>query len=180
MDDLKKYIDYEYDGGVDAFLAVYPAATDLDVRKAYLDSQRDQRFTLMMRRWAQGQTANGDSPVFLYFFSREPRNAQRAYFRAYHAAEIAYVFDNLAGIAARTQIEPADEALADAMSAYWVNFAKTGNPNGEGLAEWQPYSIEDAPYLEFGDAVAAGNHLLKPQLDYTEQSLKSLQEIEAQ
>jgi len=172
LDDLKKFIESEYEGGADAFLAVYPAASDADVRRAYLDSQRDARFTLNMRGWLQG-AARGASPAYQYFFTRQPRNAQQSYFRAYHAAEIAYVFDNLQGIAARTQIEPADEALADAMSAYWVNFAKSGDPNGEGLPRWPRYTAEEAGYLELGDEIKAGAHLLKPQLDYTAGAMRA-------
>jgi para-nitrobenzyl esterase len=33
--------------------------------------------------------------------------------------------------------DEADEALSDTMQQYWVNFVKTGNPNGEGLPEWK-------------------------------------------
>jgi len=36
--------------------------------------------------------------------------------------------------------EPADRALAKLMSGYWVNFIKTGNPNGAGLPEWPKYN----------------------------------------
>ncbi|GAC1304164.1 MAG: hypothetical protein NVSMB24_11240 [Mucilaginibacter sp.] len=35
--------------------------------------------------------------------------------------------------------EPADFELAKLMSAYWANFIKTGNPNGNGLALWPAY-----------------------------------------
>jgi para-nitrobenzyl esterase len=42
-----------------------------------------------------------------------------------------------------------DHQLSDEMSSYWVNFAKTGNPNGEGLPEWPQYDREHESAIEF-------------------------------
>jgi para-nitrobenzyl esterase len=61
-----------------------------------------------------------------------------------HASEIAYVFDNLAlpheiPDASSPELsakDPAARKLADQMSSYWVNFARTGDPNGPGLPRW--------------------------------------------
>ena len=39
------------------------------------------------------------------------------------------------------------------MSSYWANFIKTGNPNGEGLPEWQEYSKDKSKVLELGEQV---------------------------
>jgi para-nitrobenzyl esterase len=54
------------------------------------------------------------------------------------------------------------------MSSYWVNFATTGSPNGKGLPSWEPYDLTTEPYLNFGESVVLGRHLLKPQLDFIE------------
>lgn len=175
--DLRAYIESHYEGGVDAFLEVYPAVEDLDVRRAYLDSQRDQRFSYHMREWARYAAANGESPVFQYYFTREPRLAQQSYFRAYHAAEIPYVFDNLDAID-RTQHEAWDHELADIISGYWVSFAKNGNPNGTGLPPWEPFTVENGAFQVLGDAVTGGEQLLKLQLDYTAENLKDLQNLD--
>jgi para-nitrobenzyl esterase len=166
LEALRAVVEREYEGGFEAFLEVYPAESDGEARRAYLDSLRDARFTLNMRRWAQAATAHGASPVYLYYFTREPRTAARDFLRAYHAAEIAYAFDNLAAIP-QTAHEEADHALAAAMSAYWVNFAKAGDPNGEGLPTWPQYERDNAPYLELGDTIRAGSDLLRAELDYT-------------
>jgi carboxylesterase type B len=64
----------------------------------------------------------------------------------------------------------ADHQLADQMSSYWANFAATGNPNGPGLPEWQPYDSETEPYLEFGGPnIGSGRHLFKEQLDFQDE-----------
>ena len=41
--------------------------------------------------------------------------------------------------------------LSDAMVTYWTNFCKNGDPNGEGLPEWRPYSKDDRFTMVFGD-----------------------------
>jgi para-nitrobenzyl esterase len=56
-------------------------------------------------------------------------------FGAYHAAEIQYLM-NFVGVPA--PFTPEQQALSDAMIGYWARFARTGNPNGEGLPEWSP------------------------------------------
>ena len=69
-------------------------------------------------------------------------------------------------------LQELDHKLAETMSTYWVNFAKTGDPNGKGLPKWTPYNAGDEPYLDFGDVIQVRNHLLKAQLDFLEQFQK--------
>jgi len=52
-------------------------------------------------------------------------------------------------------LEATDRALAKAMSAAWVRFAKAGNPNGGGLPAWPAVSVKQPQYLEFGDKIQA-------------------------
>ena len=113
------------------------------------------RDTLMwsMRLFAQRQTAIGKH-AYWYFFTHEPpvepdvRNL-----KATHAAEIPYVFDNLSAprsipdlssprLAAASE---KDRELADMVSSYWANFAKTGDPNGGNLPAWPLFKNPDMP-----------------------------------
>jgi para-nitrobenzyl esterase len=165
MEAYRKRVEAQYDGMVDEFDAAYPVKSVDDIPGAYLGSLRDSAFTVEMRTWAR-LTATGRSKAYLYSFSHVPPNANSKYLGAYHAAEIAYVFNNLARLG-----RPAGEVeskLADAISSYWVNFAKSGNPNGAGLTVWRPYDAEAEPYMDFGDSPQLRNHLLKAQVDFQE------------
>lgn len=67
---------------------------------------------------------------------------------AQHASEIPYVFDTISA-AFKGNVTPADQATADAMNSYWVNFAKAGNPNGGNLPNWPSYSAQSDTLMLF-------------------------------
>jgi para-nitrobenzyl esterase len=82
--------------------------------------------------------------VFLYYFAHvAPRAGGRdmGNVGATHAAEIAYVFQRAA-----PNWTAAERKLSESISDYWVNFARTGDPNGSGLPAWPAYAA-DAPNL---------------------------------
>ena len=169
IEDYRKRIEPLYGEATRDFDALYPVKSDADVPAAYLGSLRDVTFTLPMRTWAR-MTATGHSKAYLYSFSHVAPNPNSKYLGAYHASEIAYVFNNLNP--QNAMLQEVDHKLAETMSNYWVNFAKTGDPNGKGLPKWTPYSASDEPYMDFGDVVQVRNHLLKEQLDFLEQFQK--------
>jgi len=49
---------------------------------------------------------------------------------------------------------------------YWISFARTGDPNGESLVEWPAYETATEYYMELGDEVRVGQHLLKKECDF--------------
>lgn len=91
-----------------------------------------------------------------------------------HASEIPYVFDTYgAGYLAMVtpthtgEASPADLAVAKTIQAYWVNFAKTGDPNGPGLPPWPRYDPAKDQLMVFrtDGAAAATTEPLKARLD---------------
>ncbi len=89
--------------------------------------------------WAKNQLALGRRPAYLYFFDRKLPGDDAG---AFHSAELWYEFHTLDR--AWRPWEPCDWALEKAVSTYWANFARCGDPNGAGLPHWRPYTA-DAP-----------------------------------
>ena len=164
MDEYRKRVEAQYGAAVKDYDAVYPVRTDADIADAMLGVGRDTTFTLEMRTWARLVTASA-KPAFLYQFTRVPPGPNPAW-GAYHAAEIQYAFNN---VGTRPWATDVDRRLGDQMSSYWVNFATSGDANGQGLPKWAPYDVQNEPYLQLGDTVQLKNHLLKAQLDFLEQ-----------
>lgn len=97
------------------------------------------------------------APAYLYLFSYVPVAMQeRMRFGAAHASEIGYVFDNLQERNGAT-IAPKDKAVAQMMNTYWANFAKTGDPNGQGLPTWPGYDPKKEEVFEFKQDGSAAN-----------------------
>ena len=157
----KAYVKNRYGAMADDLLKVYPANSDAEVRNSFLGVFRDEIFSWHMRTWARMTPA---SKAWLYSFSRVPPRPDSAIYGAYHAAEIPYAFNNLHRSPLTVQKTDAD--LANAMSDYWVNFATAGNPNKKGMPAWTSYDKTNEPFIEFGDQVKQGNHLLQPQNDF--------------
>lgn len=170
---LLKRVRGTYGESADEFLQVYPVASDSDARTTYLAAYRDRTFTWQMRTWARFMK-NGDSKAYLYYFSRVPAGPVGEKFGAYHAAEIPYVFDNLH--LRETPYAETDRRLSETMASYWVRFAATGDPNGEGLPAWPAYTMENDTSMELGDTVQVRTGLHKAALDFLDKYLVSLRE----
>ncbi|WP_082698057.1 carboxylesterase/lipase family protein [Novosphingobium fuchskuhlense] len=100
-------------------------------------------------RMAAATSASG-KPVFAYRFKRVRPGGHGL--GAYHGAEIPYVFGTAD---AWLPAAPQDEALNRQMQQYWLNFARTGDPNGPGLPRW-PRFQGNPEVLNFGATTAAG------------------------
>ena len=57
------------------------------------------------------------------------------------SGDLAFVFGNTKKVGTHWQAD--DHLVSALMAEYWTNFAKTGNPNAQGLPDWQPYDAEN-------------------------------------
>lgn len=141
-------------------LKAYAPATDADVVQVATELAGDRFIGFSTWKWTDLQSKTGGKPVYRYFYARPRpamvpemgnataglaggvvRNADASAPRqappkgAVHSAEIEYAMGNLSGnkVYAWT---PDDEKVSKTMQAFFVNFIKTGNPNGTGLPTW--------------------------------------------
>jgi len=138
-----------YGPAAERLLAAYPATSDAQAQASYHALLRDANFS-GHRTWARLQTLTGNQPAFLYLFSRAPpaygpdgRPTRRA--GAPHGSDVAYAFDNLRY--ADLPWDAGDRLMADLTPQYWVNFARTGDPNGPGLPAWPKYDPKNEQML---------------------------------
>jgi para-nitrobenzyl esterase len=123
---------------------------------------------------ARAVAAKGD-PAYIFLFSYVPAAMkERMRFGPGHGTDISFVFDNLrvpeGGTAA-----PEDKEVARIMNTYWVNFAKTGNPNSPGLPSWPAYNPKTNELLDVQrDGKPVGKtDPTKARLDVIEKALKN-------
>jgi para-nitrobenzyl esterase len=93
--------------------------------------------------------ARRNAATFLYRFAFVSQSMHSVLNGAPHASERQYVFDTLSASPWKT--EEADQQIARLMSAYWVTFAKTGNPNGDNRPQWPAYTSESDTLLEIAN-----------------------------
>lgn len=121
---------------------------------------------------ARAITAKGNA-AYVYLFSYVSLSMkQMMRYGAAHASEIGYVFNNLRSWNGSV-IAPEDSAVAKMMNTYWANFAKTGNPNGNGLAKWSVYDPVKNEVLEIkpdGSAISEAD-ARKARLDVIEKAV---------
>lgn len=140
-----------------ALIAAYPFTSDAEARQARLDLERDLRFGWDMWAWARLQTTTGRSAVFYYSFQQRPPfpdDSVYAGWGASHYAELWYVFDHLDQYSWKWT--GADRKLAGEMSGYWVNFARSGNPNGTGLPAWPAFENTQGKVQILSDPITSG------------------------
>ena len=133
----------------DAVLKAYPATTDAEAVESAAALQSDLFIGHSTWKWIELHKTTGQSPVFRYSFDRKipvppghTVNGVPATSRdvgARHAGEIEYVFGALELSLPKVPWEASDRKLSDAMTTYWANFARKGDPNGSGLPRWSRY-----------------------------------------
>jgi len=130
-------------------------------------------------RFAASAFAANGSPVYLYRFSYV-QTAMRERFRAGtpHGGEIAFVFGTLGTGGFGPPPPPPtaeDQAVSRMAQSYWVNFARTGDPNSAGLPVWPRYDPSKDLIFEFHPDGSAGAipDPWKPRLDVMQLATES-------
>ena len=107
----------------------------------------------------QKSSINAGAPVYMYLFTWQSPVMDGKY-KAVHCMDLPFVFNNISRCAEMTGGTKEAIILADKVSSAIINFAKTGNPNHQGLPNWPAYNASNTATMHFNNTCE-----IKPQLD---------------
>ncbi|XP_021263790.1 carboxylesterase 5A-like isoform X2 [Numida meleagris] len=113
------------------------------------------------------------APTYFFEYQHRPTSywdTKPEYVKADHGDEVGFVFGGpyLAGdIRLRDEAIEEEKNLSRTLMKYWANFARNGNPNGEGLAEWPSYNLNEE-YLEINLKQKKARKLKEKKVDFWE------------
>ncbi len=148
----------EYGERADRFLELYPAS-DADVAEVSAAARGDRVFIWQNWAWVRAHARTASSPSFYYHWSHVPPIRVADEFAgimrgAYHGVELPYVFGHLEYL--DWPWGEYDLALRDAVSSFWVNFARTGDPNSGELPQWTAFDPAQPSAMRFGERIGMG------------------------
>ncbi len=142
--EFEKQIKTQYGPHADAILSVYPHSTDAEAAKSSKDILRESTFSWSTWTWVRLQSEKGKGKAFEYYYDYHAPDVESSG----HGSDVPYAFQTLAGGPGGAP-KPEDLKLSDMISSYWVNFAKTGDPNGPGLPKWPAFTENDQQAMVF-------------------------------
>jgi carboxylesterase 2 len=144
---------FEPIGLSDRYFELFPATTDLEAgaqTNQFYGNQSLVGSWLWADLWAQG---GGKSDVYTYYWTHAPPGQSSG---AFHGSEINYAFHNIPWgttlMGASLNWTSVDYQIQDTISSYWVNFIRSGNPNGGNLTEWEPSTNGSKKTMTLGDS----------------------------
>jgi len=155
MDHIKEQYKDKADAYLQAVKKAYPNDTDpkdlIDVDIMFRPGAVDQA--------NEKSKLQDGAPVYMYLFTWQSPVWDGKY-KSLHCMELPFVFDNIERGKNMTGGGPAAHALAEKVSNSWINFARTGNPNHEGIPEWPAYTPTNTATMHLDNTC-----IVKPQLD---------------
>ena len=135
----------------DSLMAIYPGTTDEEAFYSIRDVVRDLNFGWPAYAWVTLQKKTGKSPVYSAYLAQKSERTVYAKGNrrgAAHADDLLYLSG---AFEKETDKYPQEAAVSETMQQYWVNFAKTMNPNGAGLPNWPVYEEGKKTVMQFNN-----------------------------
>jgi para-nitrobenzyl esterase len=128
---------------------------------------------LTSTRYLARQMGNVSSPAYLYYTTYVQTNLRGQVPGTAHGVEMPFVFGNVVehpefNRPEVVELTAEDLAWGDTVRAYWLSFAKTGNPNGPGRPKWPAYEADTDLTMVLGDEFRPVAGLNAETLDYLE------------
>ena len=172
VDAYQEHVRSIYGDWADRLLNIYPAKDEREVYFALSDIFRDGSFAWGTYSWANLQKKTGKGNVYMYYFDQDSENtilrSQRG--GASHVAEMPFAYGYTFGNGKMTET---DSHMQEIMSRYWINFTKTGNPNGEALPYWSIYEQGKPTVMIMHEGFHLDKVQNQSQMDFFEEFFKS-------
>lgn len=101
------------------------------------------------------KSAQGGAPVYSYIFAWKPEGSDIG---ACHGMELPFMFNNISLQKEMTRASDKAYRLADIMSSAWIAFFRSGNPNVEGLPQWEPWTPQNGAVMIFDNTSRVASH----------------------
>jgi para-nitrobenzyl esterase len=176
---FRKDAEAQFGADAETYLKLYPAHDDQTATAASQDERSDTTGWAAWN-WVRAQSATGKAPVYYYYFARKPPAPPEEKFAegpganagVYHGAELAYVFGNFYPFGWKWSDD--DRDYSRRVQAYWVNFIKTGNPNGPGLPNWPAFNPQQPEVMTFDSDIKPGPVTKKRFYDFWDEYVRKL------
>jgi para-nitrobenzyl esterase len=153
----------KYGENSEEYMKLFPGTTNEEVA-ASLKELNLMAFAAMPAYLWAGYSKN---KAYLYQFSHVPADKPDfPNYGAFHTSEVPFALHTLH--LWKRPWKEVDFAVENAMNNYWVNFVKTGDPNGSGLPEWTTYKKDTGNIMEIGDQSKLSPGLFKNEFEFLE------------
>jgi para-nitrobenzyl esterase len=147
--DLDKWLEDNAPASASVLGPLVSEATD---RRRALDRLITAKNYVCPSQYVAARVSAAGGRAWVYFFSRQRPGPGGEKLGAYHGTEIGYVFDRHEYWQSTDEV---DDALTEAVMDYWVQFARTGDPNVAGRPVWPQYRVAKPRVMELGNHIGA-------------------------
>ena len=175
-EDYQKQVHQIFGSWADGFLKTYPGNTDDEAWHGNADAFRDVGFAWPSYAWVSLQTKTGKSPAYAAYLAQP---SKRSFSTDKHRRGVAHADDILylnGTFLTHSDRYPAEAAVAEIMQQYWVNFAKTGNPNAKGLPYWPTFDDTKPTTMQFSNGASLIMRPNREQVDFVDSFYKAKRE----
>ena len=174
--DYQKSVRNIFGSYADEALKVYPGNTDDEAWHGNADAFRDMGFAWPSYAWVSLQAKTGKSPAYAAFLSQP---SKRSFSQDPHRCGVAHADDILylnGEFLTQPEKYPCESAVAEIIQQYWVNFAKTCNPNGKGLPYWPSFDDTKPTTMQFSYGASLIMRPNRDQIDFVDRFYRHLRE----
>src|SRR6185437_5785877 len=133
------------------FAGLYPAGTAAARARSARQLHRDLGLAALYA-WDRKWSAHARSPVYTYLFDHLEPGTRASRWGIFHSSELPYVFGNF-DAAPERHFTATDQAIRATVMRYWVDFVKSGDPNGAGVPAWPAMVAADPTIMGLSAAM---------------------------